>query len=373
MQKKVMILTASTGGGHNKASKAIQNQLQNLGIQSEIVDSFKDIGTVGKMFDIMVSQGYEKSAQYVPRVYGKVYTASDKKFMRKGLDTNLIMSYMEKNILKKIENDNITHIIGTHPFPLIAMSKLKNKGKINLPLYAVITDYTIHVSHVANEIDRYIVAHEDTMALLENAGVDKSKIYPIGIPISIKDHNDYEIKRWKEHQGINDNFTVLIVGGSFGAGNIKSVYKKLENIEQDINIIVICGRNEHLRLKLEDKIYHKPPKNKTIIVGFTNEIEKYYQASDVIITKPGGLTVTECMYKKLPMIIPFYIPGQEEGNKDFLINNQMAVCSSRYIPLNVIVKTLIENPKKIELMKASMEKNRKRNSAYNIAKMFLEN
>lgn len=372
MQKKVMILTASTGGGHNKASKTIQSHLDILGIESEIVDSLKDIGTVGKMFDIMVSQGYEKSAQYVPKVYGKVYTVSDKKFLRKGFDINLIMSYMEKNILKKIESDNITHIIGTHPFPVIAMSNLKNKGKLNTPIYSVITDYTVHNAHIANEIDKYIVAHEDTKTLLENAGVDKDRIYPIGIPISIKDHSKEEIEQFKKKQGLNDNFTVLIVGGSFGAGNIKSVYKKLENMQEDINIIIICGRNEHLKLKLEDRIYRKTPKNNTVIVGFTTEIEKYYQASDVIITKPGGLTVTECMYKMLPMIIPFYIPGQEEGNRDFLVNNQMALCSSRYFPLNVLVKSLIENPEKIELMKKSMEKNRKLNSAQNLAKMLLE-
>lgn len=367
MQKKIMILTASTGGGHNKASKAIQEELKKLNIDSEIVDCFKDVGTVGKALDIMVSGGYEKSAQYVPRVYGKAYEVSDKKIVRKTFDHNIITKYMEINILKKIKSDNITHIIGTHPFPMIAVSNLKNKCKINLPIYSVITDYTIHLAHIADEIDNYIVAHEDTKTMLENDGVQSEHIYPLGIPISMKDYTDEDIQIFKKENEIDNKFTVLVVGGSFGAGDIKSVYKELLKVP-DINIIIICGRNETLKEKLSNKA--RDSKN-VKIVGFTKEIEKYYQASDIIITKPGGLTVTECMQKKLPMIIPFFIPGQEEGNKDFVVNNQMGVHTSRYYSVSLLVKTLMNDKDKLILMKNAMEKNRKLNSAHNIAKLFL--
>lgn len=367
MQKKIMILTASTGGGHNKASRAIQDELNKLNIDSEIVDCFKDIGTVGKALDIMVSGGYEKSARYVPKVYGKAYEVADKKIVRKTFDYNFITKYMEINILKKIESDNITHIIGTHPFPIIAVSKLKNKGKINLPIYSVITDYTIHLAHIAAEIDKYIVAHEDTKLMLENDGVKSEHIYPLGIPISMKEYSDEDIISFKRENEIDDKFTVLVVGGSFGAGDIKSVYKELLQIP-NINILIICGRNKSLKEKLE---YSTKNNDNVKIIGFTKEIEKYYQASDVIVTKPGGLTVTECMQKKLPMIIPFFIPGQEEGNKDFVVNNQIGVNTTRYYSVSLLVKTLMNDKVKLTLMKNAMEKNRKMDSASNIAKLFL--
>lgn len=366
MQKKVMILTASTGGGHNKASRAIQNELQEIGIDSEIVDSFKDIGTVGKALDVMVSGGYEKSAQYVPRVYGKAYEVADRKIVRKTFDHNLITTYMEKNILKKIENSDITNIVVTHPFSGIAVSKLKERGKINQPIYSVVTDYTIHKTHIADEIDKYIVAHEDTKYMLEAEGIPSEKIYPLGIPISITMHSKQDIIQFKKEQGIDDKFTVLLIGGSFGAGDIKSVYKKILSIK-NINIIVICGRNEALKTRLDDmsKGY-----DNVKIVGFTTEIEKYYQSSDVIVTKPGGLTVTECMHVQLPMIIPFFIPGQEEGNKDFVVNNQMGVYTSRYYSVSLMIKMLMQDRTKIETMKNAMAKNRKLNSAQEIAKLF---
>ncbi|EHL20044.1 hypothetical protein HMPREF9628_01041 [Peptoanaerobacter stomatis] len=371
MQKKVMILTASTGGGHNKASNAIKKQLDILNIESEIVDSLKDIGKVGRLLNIMISGGYEKSAQYIPKVYGTAYNASDGKFIRKTFDWNFIISYMERNILKKIEEENITHIITTHAFPGIAVSNLKEKGKINIPLYSLITDYTVHVAHVAKDIDKYIVAHEDTGVLLKSFKVEQEKIYPLGIPIDMKDYDISDTKRWKAEKDIDDKFTVLIMGGSFGAGDIISVYKQIENLHEDINIIVICGRNEHLKERLERRIYRKKPKNKTVVVGFTDEIERYYQISDVIITKPGGLTITECIHEELPMIIPFFIPGQEEGNRDFLVNNQMALYTSRYFSLDMLIKCVIENPEKLEIIKSSMRRNKKIDTAKKIAELFL--
>jgi 1,2-diacylglycerol 3-glucosyltransferase len=366
MKKKVMILTVSTGGGHNKASKVIQNELNTLGINNEIVDALKDVGTVGKALDIVVSGGYEKSAQYIPKVYGKVYDVSDQKIIRKTFDYNFVITYMERTIRKKIENDDITHIISTHPFTGIAVSRLKEKEKIDIPLYSLITDYTVHLTHVTDEIDKYIVAHEDTVSMLEDLGVSPEKIYPFGIPTDMKDYSDDEIKEFKKENSIDDRFTVLVVGGSFGAGNIKAVYKQLLKID-DINIIIICGRNEALRERLQRKVKYMNKSDSVKIVGFTNEIEKYYQSSNIIVTKPGGLTVTECIQKGLPMIIPFYIPGQEEGNKDFVVNNQMGLYSSKYYTLSVLVKTLMKDNERVKAIKEAMIRNRKENSAKNIA------
>ena len=115
-----------------------------------------------KVLDVFVSGGYEKSAQYIPKVYGKVYDAVDQKIVRKAFDYHFIITYMEMTIKKKIKNDKITHIISTHPFTGIAVSRLKEKEKIDIPIYSLITDYTVHLAHVTNEIDKYIVAHEDT-------------------------------------------------------------------------------------------------------------------------------------------------------------------------------------------------------------------
>lgn len=370
MEKKVMILTVSTGGGHNKASKVIQNELNVMGIDNEIVDALKDVGTVGKVLDVFVSGGYEKSAQYIPKVYGKVYDVADKKIMRKTFDYNFIITYMEMTIRKKIKNDKITHIISTHPFTGIAVSRLKEKEKIDIPIYSLITDYTVHLAHVTKEIDKYIVAHEDTVTMLENAGISSEKIFPFGIPTDMKDYSEKEIEEFKRKNEIDDRFTVLVVGGSFGAGDIKSVYKQLLKVD-DINIIIICGRNESLKEKLEHKVKDTNKSDRVKIVGFTNEIEKYYQSSDIIVTKPGGLTVTECIQKGLPMVIPFFIPGQEEGNKDFVVNNQMGLYSSKYYSVSLLVKTLMKDKSRIQVMKEAMRKNRKENSAKKIASLIL--
>lgn len=369
--KKVMILTASTGGGHNKASNNIKDALAKLSIDSIVVDSFKDIGKTGKLLDYVVNESYGKTLKYVPIFYDKAYELSDTEMSRDSMDYNPIIAYMESHILKKIEEEGVTDVICTHPFPAIAVSNLKGDGKLDIPLFSVITDYTVHQYHMAENIDRYLVAHEDVQILLEINGVPKEKIYPVGIPIELKDYSEEEISKWRKSMNIPDKFTVLLAGGSLGSDDVADVYKRLIDLKLDINVVVICGKNEKMKEDLE--IYNKGFNiSNGIIIGFTEEMDKFYQVADVMITKPGGLTITECMKKKLPMIVPFFIPGQEEANRDFLVNNRLILCPTRYYPLEAIMLKIIEDKEVLASIGRNMERNRKLHSADKIAAMFVE-
>ena len=381
MSKKVLIMSASTGGGHNRAAKAMKDEIEKKCIDGEhitceIIDSLKLINTT---MDKIFSSGYEKSAKYTPKAWGGVYKMSDanivSKHEYKGNLFNTLLASKLKKLLKERKPDLI---IGTHPFPMIALSTLKKKypyrNAFNSffvpPLISVLTDYTAHSTYIQDEIDYYIAGDEYVKEVLISEGVDGDKIKPYGIPVekSFLEHREKSVVL--EELGLApDKFTVLLMGGSFGAGNIKDTLKELLEIDRDFQIIVITGRNETLKEKLEKSLEKHDIDKNISILGFTQDMNDILSAVDIIVSKPGGLTTTECLLKELPMIIPYYIPGQEEENMDFLSNCGAALRTSKKFTISVLLKVLIDNPMRMELLKNNIKSVKKQNTAEDIANL----
>ena len=374
-------MSASTGGGHNRAAKAMKDEIEKKCIDGEhitceIIDSLKLINTT---MDKIISSGYEKSAKYTPKAWGGVYKMSDanivSKHEYKGNLFNTLLASKLKKLLKERKPDLI---IGTHPFPMIALSTLKKKypyrNAFNSffvpPLISVLTDYTAHSTYIQDEIDYYIAGDEYVKEVLISEGVDGDKIKPYGIPVekSFLEHREKSVVL--EELGLApDKFTVLLMGGSFGAGNIKDTLKELLEIDRDFQIIVITGRNETLKEKLQKSLEKYTIDKNISILGFTQDMNDILSAVDIIVSKPGGLTTTECLLKELPMIIPYYIPGQEEENMDFLSNCGAALRTSKKFTISVLLKVLIDNPTRMELLKNNIKSIKKQNTAEDIANL----
>lgn len=391
MSKKVLIMSASTGGGHNRAARAIKEELENKtinneSIECEIIDSLK---LVNNTMDKVISRGYEKSAIYTPKAYGSVYRLSESSLVSKNeFKDNFLTSLMAKKFRKLLKKSRPDLIIGTHPFPMIALSTLKKStsdiSNLNLsdafhkhykdisvpPMISVLTDYTTHSTWIQNEIDYYIVGHEYVKELLVFEGVNPNKVKAFGIPVekSFLSHRDKEAVL--SELGLSPNkLTVLLMGGSFGAGNIKVTLDELISINRDFQIIVITGRNESLREKLEKNLALHHHDKDIVVLGFTNKMNDLLASVDVLVSKPGGLTTTESLLKNLPMIVPYYIPGQEEENLDFLTNCGAALRTTKKYSLPVLLKVLIDDSSRLDMLKKNIKSIRKFNSAQNIANL----
>ena len=391
MSKKVLIMSASTGGGHNRAARAIKEELENKtinneSIECEIIDSLK---LVNNTMDKVISRGYEKSAIYTPKAYGSVYRLSESSLVSKNeFKDNFLTSLMAKKFRKLLKKSRPDLIIGTHPFPMIALSTLKKStsdiSSLNLsdafhkhykdisvpPMISVLTDYTTHSTWIQNEIDYYIVGHEYVKELLVFEGVNPNKVKAFGIPVekSFLSHRDKEAVL--SELGLSPNkLTVLLMGGSFGAGNIKATLDELISINRDFQIIVITGRNESLREKLEKNLALHHHDKDIVVLGFTNKMNDLLASVDVLVSKPGGLTTTESLLKNLPMIVPYYIPGQEEENLDFLTNCGAALRTTKKYSLPVLLKVLIDDSSRLDMLKKNIKSIRKFNSAQNIANL----
>lgn len=344
----ILILSASTGGGHMRASKAIEGYMtqQNKNINVKIVDSLLYISPI---LNKTITGGYVYLATKTPRLYGKLYDLTNKDHKLANFVTRVNNIFANK-LLPLIEDFKPDVIITTHPFPTEMVSRLKSKKEINIPLICIMTDYAPHKAWINEKVDAYIVANDDMVGKMVNEGVDLKCIYPYGIPVDEVFFEEKEKQLVLEDLGLDGNLpTILMMAGSFGVNNVFDVYKNIVDIDLEFQIILVTGRNQKLYNHFEDVIGNSPKKTK--LIYFTNEINKFMQASDIIITKPGGLTVTEALACNIPMAVFDAIPGQEEENAEFLLKHNMAVRIKDGDSCRKAIVELLNDENKLENMK----------------------
>lgn len=358
--KTVLILTASTGEGHNQAANSLADSFKSKGYNTVEFDFIKESN---KVLNAFVVDGYKLLATNWPRFYGNLYRISDAqkfndKFMKHAFRN------IEYKVYKLITECNPDIIIGTHPFSVAITSKLKETKKIDIPFISVVTDFKVHYSYIDKNVDAYITASEYTKETILERKIPKNKVFSYGIPI----RKDFLIHCNDIIPPVKNCFTILIMGGSMGLNAMSRVIKRLIENTHDIKIIVVCGNNKTLKHSLEKKYSDNTEYSniKIEILGFTREIPRLMEMADVLISKPGGLTTSEAIVKRLPMIIPFAIPGQEQENAEFLADAGAAIKINKIKYINPVVDKLIKNPEIIKNMKYNMANISKNYSIENI-------
>lgn len=388
---RIIILSASTGGGHMRAANAIKSSV-NQKYKNSVVEIVDALEYISPILNKTVTEGYTHLAKRSPSVYRVIYNSSNNKLATQLISN--INSLISKKLLSLLNEFNPDLIITTHPFSTEMAGRLKELGKINVPILCIMTDYAPHHTWINQNIDEYVVANDDMIKPMIEMGVRKEKIHPFGIPIENAFYTPRDKNIILKEMGLNPELpTVLIMAGSFGVENILQIYKDILGLEYDLQIIVITGRNQALYDAIEGVVYgddnnfsefflkHRYmrklkvfryaskeylkrrskfrrdtktlKKKETRIIYFTNEVDKYMQVADIIITKPGGLTITEALACNLPMAIFDAIPGQEEENANFLVSNNMAVRLDSGKNGAEVIKNLLDNRNKLEFMKYS--------------------
>ena len=334
---------------------------KNKDINVKIVDSLLYISPI---LNKTVTGGYVYLATKTPKLYGKLYDLTNKDHKLANFVTRLNNIFANK-LLPLIDDFKPDVIITTHPFPTEMVSRLKSKREINIPLICIMTDYAPHKAWINDKVDAYIVANDDMVAKMASEGVDARCIYPYGIPVDEVFFEEKEKQLVIEELGLNKNLpTILMMAGSFGVSNVFEVYENIIDIDLDFQIILVTGRNQKLYKHFEEVIGNSPKKTK--LIYFTDEINKFMQASDIIITKPGGLTVTEALACNIPMAVFDAIPGQEEENAEFLLKHNMAVRIKDGNSCREAIVELLKDGEKLEDMKEACKSFDKNDSTKNI-------
>ena len=366
----ILIFTASTGGGHKRAAAAIKAKINDISPQTNVtvIDGMK---AIGKVYNKAVTKGYHIMATKTPEFYGKMYRLTDeKKPVAKAVMKSNEM-YANK-LLESIEEYDPDIIIICHPFITNMVSYLKEKGKLDVKAISLITDYDSHRTYISPYIEAFVLA-EPQMAkkLLEEYKVPKSKIYPLGIPtFDSFAKNETREELCKRERLDPEIPTVLLMAGSFGVTGVLDFYEQLAQTGENIQMIVITGRNIKLFDHFDKKIQELDSSRNTKLLYFVDNVEDYMHIADLIVTKPGGLTVTESIACHLPMAIYSAYPGQEEDNVDFLLNQNAAVLIDKKNGAKQIIE-LLNSPEKLNEMRENCKKLALPNAAediFNLAK-----
>ena len=360
---KILILTAATGGGHLRAAHAIESYIEKESPQSEVVvvDALKSISSV---LDKTVCDGYHFLATKTPKVFGQLYRKTNEDSLLSNLVTQFSGAFSQKLIPLMLE-ERPDVVISTHPFATEMVSHLKSAGVVSAPLICLMTDYGPHRAWIADRVDAYVVANRGMIPEMELMGVPKEKIYPFGIPVGHVFFTKGDRPSLLARFGLDpDTPTILIMAGSFGVANILKIYKRIVKLDTKFQIVVITGRNRKLYSAFEEVIGDSP--KKTTLVFFTDEVENYMHASDLLITKPGGLTVSEALACNIPLAVFDAIPGQEEDNANFLLTHQMAVRLEKVEDCGETIRSLLEDSQRLEKMRTSCEEFDHSQSAKNI-------
>lgn len=344
----ILFLSISMGAGHLKAAEALNEYVKGRYPHSRtlIVDTFKYISpTVHKFF----VDGYLGLIRHRPGIYGMLYKMSER-CSNINILSMLVSRMLSLKIERLIEEFHPSIIVCTHPFPLQMVSSLKAANKISMPLVAVFTDYVSHPFWLQDNVEAYVVGHEKIKKDMITHRIPPDRVISCGIPVSPGFLKTTSKKTARKNLGLYDKFTLLIMGGSLGFGEIeKTLMALINNFDENLQIIVVAGKNHKLKNRLD--ILKKSSRIKLLILGYTDNVSELMDASDILITKPGGMTVSEALVKGLPMIIVSTIPGQEERNADFLINNGVALRTADIDTLIRVIDDLIKNPEKINSMK----------------------
>ena len=347
--KRILLLTTSVGSGHKRAGEAIQEAL------SERCPKFFNIQTE-TYFDYfppltkeIVSGTYVKTIQLMRWVLKYLY-----KYQKKDLDRKSAKHFFSKPLIKKyeksIKNFEPDVIVCTQALSCKFVSILKANGKFFAPLIAVITDFDIHPYWLNKYVDKFVVPTHEIKEEFIRHGIEADKIHSFGIPIHphfSKTQNKLVLKR--KLGIIKDLPAVLIMGGGWGLGPIKKIVLHLNTLEMAFQLIVVTGENGALKKKL-DRILFKL-KVPVKIYGYVNNMNELMDVSEIAITKPGGLTVSELLAKGLPSVLVDVIPGQEDANGEYLISNGAAYRIKKISQLKDMIQALLRNPEKLNQMK----------------------
>ena len=371
---KFLIFYASYGGGHLNAAKSINECLKNNynDVDVELIDCMK---YVNKTIEKVTTKAYNEMAKKAPWAWGRIYSDSQKGPLAH--ITSRSNKFMAIKLLKLLREKNADLIISTHPFGSQMCSYLKRKGKIHAKIATIMTDFAPHDQWLVGSdfTDYYFVAHEKMKTYLLSKGIEEEKVFATGIPLSNRFLQTYDKEKILAELNFKpEKKTILFFGGGeFGLGKTRTVeiFEGFVKYCADMQIIAIAGKNEKMKLAFE-KTVEKYKRNDSIIVfEYTSQVPEFMSVSDLVVTKPGGLTTTESLASHLPMVIINPIPGQEEENAEFLEQNGIAVWIKKEDNVEDILKNLFSNPEKLESMKENTKKLAKLHSTKNICDILL--
>ncbi len=351
-KKKILLLSVSAGAGHQRAAEAIRSAALLKDSQFDVLhlDAMEFV-TAG--FRKIYTDFYIKLVNKAPALWGYLYHASNE--AQSDSTTEKLRRALERlnarSLLKAIEEFQADAIICTHFLPAEMLSREIRKQRLHCPVWVQVTDFDLHRMWVHEHMAGYFAASEEVADRMLENGIPAEKIHVTGIPIMPAFQQKLERASCAPEFGLQaERTTILLMGGGAGLGGLDQVAARLLSQQPDFQLIALAGKNKAALQALQTLALRYP--GRLFPQGFTNQVERLMACSDLVITKPGGLTTSECLALGLPMIVNSPIPGQEERNADFLLEQGVALKAYDDISLAYRVKHLLNDTARLSAMRS---------------------
>lgn len=345
---RVLILHASVGSGHKRAGEALlQAFTRRQPGQVQLADV---LDYANPLFREAYARSYIQMTDKLPSLWSLVYGQTDRDIFRY---TNEIRALADSinawGLRRLIRNYAPSIIVCTHFLPVEVLSARKARARLSEPLYCVLTDYAAHMFWAYKDVDGYFVAADQTRDQLIERGVPPSLVRITGIPVdpavtAPKESHDMRVA----HDLPTDKPVVTLFGGGVDDEHVRIIVEGLLKTHLTGTLIVVAGRNRNLQAELSD--LQGTPTLDLRVLGFVNYVDDLVVASDMVVTKAGGLIVSEVLARGTPMIIIDPIPGQEESNADYLagVGAAISIRLPEHVPF--AITQLLEDRPRLEQM-----------------------
>ncbi len=320
LKKRVLLFYITNRSGHHKAATAIERSLNVLDKETQVT-TIDLVRYVHPYSSWMINKLYAFIIKKIPRVWGNIY---DKKKVFKIL--NPLQKYVHycdlskiNNIIKKLDPDVVAC---TQAFPCGLMASYKKRYKARYKLIGVVTDFWANRFWFDSCVDYYVVSSDWCQAGLLKSGISNDRLKKFGIPIEPEFSINYSKEEVAEQFGLAKNKpAILLMGGGSGIGPLSRVAKLLDRSSLDFQMVIVCGKNKKLYKWFSRQEFNKKVK----VFPYIHQVHKLMEFSEIIVTKPGGITISEAMCKQLALLIMTPIPGQEGNNLKFLLENGLGL------------------------------------------------
>jgi len=338
---RILVLYMAAATGHRQAAEVIRQTSEELYPEVEV--RRESLARYGNPFlRYLLEDLYNAIIRLAPWFWNLIWDSKEVYWLTYGL-RNLLYQLNYSRLYKKIilPFDPQT-VICTHNIACALCSVIKKAKGVNYLLAAVPTDFCVHPYWFYDNVDVYFLSHKGLKKKLVEMGADPRKIKITGIPISLNFSKSHNSEKLKKKWGLKEDFfTILLMGGGQGMmGSLKEVILVLNKSHLPIQVLVVTGANRRLRKKIQ-RIQSKvnfPLK----VLGYTRQIDELMEVSDLLISKPGGLTTAEALAKEIPLGILDSLAGQERRNKELLLEKEIAFELRSKKAMICLIKNFVE-------------------------------
>lgn len=363
----IVILSTASGGGHISAARAVEGAFSAKG--GETCAHIEVLEHSSKLYRGIYNHGFLKLVEKASWAYGAAYDLSDNPQLDVPAHLSLAHKFNTQSLRQSLKEHDPKVLFCTHFLPEQVALDLRKQGKLSSKIAVVVTDQVIHAQWFG-KVDAFFVGNDLVKQSLIAKGVPQDKVFVTGIPIDLKFARRYDKSEAREKLQLRKNGeVVLYTGGGHGIGGVEETVKQIfPSLPPSAQLVVLCGRGKELYDSLSSFRETLAPadRERIVSVGFTKEMEWYMAAADLMVGKPGGLTSSETLAMGLPFVMVNAMPGQEEGNADFIASAGAGVWvrDLRFLP-NAL-STLLASPDRRGMMSSAAKAISRPNAADDI-------